>query len=252
MSHKDEVERHRMAYLKLSDMEAIMLYSALLVLMSSTFIMLRLGGGGSFPRPLNKEEETRCVERWVNHGDLEARNTLIEHNLRLVAHVMKKYYTSAEDGDDLISIGTIGLIKGVNTYRPDKGVRLATYASKCIENEVLMHFRSQKKSAGDLSLSDSIDLDGDGNSLSLIDVLSQEDEMLERIGDDELCVQLRSYVDTVLDDRESRIIKLRYGLDTGAPKTQRETADLLGISRSYVSRIEKKALEKLNQCFDER
>ena len=129
---------------------------------------------------------------------------------------------------------------------------MATYASKCIENEVLMHFRSQKKSAGDLSLSDSIDLDGDGNSLSLIDVLSQEDEMLERIGDDELCVQLRSYVDTVLDDRESRIIKLRYGLDTGAPKTQRETADLLGISRSYVSRIEKKALEKLNQCFDER
>lgn len=252
MSHKDEVERHRMAYLKLSDMEAIMLYSALLVLMSSTFIMLRLGGGGTFPRPLNKEEETRCVERWVNHGDLEARNTLIEHNLRLVVHVMKKYYTSAEDGDDLISIGTIGLIKGVNTYRPDKGVRLATYASKCIENEVLMHFRSQKKSAGDLSLSDSIDLDGDGNSLSLIDVLSQEDEMLERIGDDELCVQLRSYVDTVLDDRESRIIKLRYGLDTGAPKTQRETADLLGISRSYVSRIEKKALEKLNQCFDER
>ncbi len=136
----------------------------------------------------------------------------------------------------MISIGTIGLIKGVNTYRPDKGVRLATYASKCIENEVLMHFRSQKKSAGDLSLSDSIDLDGDGNSLSLIDVLSQEDEMLERVGDDELCYQLRGYVDTVLDDREAKIIKLRYGLDTGIPKTQRETADLLGISRSYVSR----------------
>ena len=152
----------------------------------------------------------------------------------------------------MISIGTIGLIKGVNTYRPDKGVRLATYASKCIENEVLMHFRSQKKSAGDLSLSDSIDLDGDGNSLSLIDVLSQEDEMLERVGDDELCYQLRGYVDTVLDDREAKIIKLRYGLDTGIPKTQRETADLLGISRSYVSRIEKKALEKLKQCFDER
>ena len=152
----------------------------------------------------------------------------------------------------MISIGTIGLIKGVNTYRPDKGVRLATYASKCIENEVLMHFRSQKKSAGDLSLSDSIDLDGDGNSLSLIDVLSQEDVMLERVGDDELCYQLRGYVDTVLDDREAKIIKLRYGLDTGIPKTQRETADLLGISRSYVSRIEKKALEKLNQCFDER
>lgn len=229
-----------------------MLYSALLVLMSSTFIMLRLGSGGAFPRPLSREEEAKCVERWVNEGDLEARNTLIEHNLRLVAHVMKKYYTSAEDGDDLISIGTIGLIKGVNTYRPDKGVRLATYASKCIENEVLMYFRSQKKSAGDLSLSDSIDLDGDGNSLSLMDVLSQEDESLERIGDAELCQQLRGFVDTVLDEREARIIKLRYGLDTGEPLTQRETAELLDISRSYVSRIEKKALEKLNQCFDER
>lgn len=229
-----------------------MLYSALLVLMSSTFIMLRLGSGGTFPRPLKKEEETRCVERWVNDGDLEARNTLIEHNLRLVAHVIKKYYTSAEDGDDLISIGTIGLIKGINTYRPDKGVRLATYASKCIENEILMHFRSHKKSAGDLSLSDSIDLDGDGNSLSLMDVLSQEDEMLDRIGDDELCMQLRQYVDTALTDREAAIIRMRYGLDTGQAKTQRETADRLGISRSYVSRIEKKALEKLNQCFDER
>ena len=114
-----------------------------------------------------------------------------------------------------------------------------------------MHFRSQKKSAGDLSLSDSIDLDGDGNSLSLMDVLSQEDEMLERVGDVELCRQLRSYVDTALEDREAQIIRLRYGLDTGVPKTQRETADILHISRSYVSRIEKKALEKLNECFDE-
>ena len=114
-----------------------MLYSALLVLMGSTFLMLRLGPGGTFPRPLTKEEENRCVERWVEQGDLEARNTLIEHNLRLVAHVIKKYYTSAEDMDDLISIGTIGLIKGINTYRPDKGVRLATYASRCIENAIL-------------------------------------------------------------------------------------------------------------------
>ncbi|MDD6502919.1 MAG: sigma-70 family RNA polymerase sigma factor [Oscillospiraceae bacterium] len=113
-----------------------MLYSALLVLMGSTFLMLRLGPGGTFPRPLTKEEENRCVERWVEQGDLEARNTLIEHNLRLVAHVIKKYYSSAEDMDDLISIGTIGLIKGINTYRPDKGVRLATYASRCIENAI--------------------------------------------------------------------------------------------------------------------
>ena len=114
-----------------------MLYSALLVLMGSTFLMLQLGPGGTFPRPLTKEEENRCVERWVEQGDLEARNTLIEHNLRLVAHVIKKYYSSAEDMDDLISIGTIGLIKGINTYRPDKGVRLATYASRCIENAIL-------------------------------------------------------------------------------------------------------------------
>ena len=114
-----------------------MLYSALLVLMGSTCLMLRLGPGGTFPRPLTKEEENRCVERWVEQGDLEARNTLIEHNLRLVAHVIKKYYSSAEDMDDLISIGTIGLIKGINTYRPDKGVRLATYASRCIENAIL-------------------------------------------------------------------------------------------------------------------
>ena len=114
-----------------------MLYNALLVLMGSTFLMLRLGPGGTFPRPLTKAEENRCVERWVEQGDLEARNTLIEHNLRLVAHVIKKYYSSAEDMDDLISIGTIGLIKGINTYRPDKGVRLATYASRCIENAIL-------------------------------------------------------------------------------------------------------------------
>ena len=229
-----------------------MLYSAILVLMSSTFIMLRLGGGGSFPRPLKKAEEEEYVTRWVEQGDLEARNLLIEHNLRLVAHVMKKYFVGPEETEDLISIGTIGLIKGINTYRPDKGVRLATYASKCIENEILMHFRSQKKSAGDLSLSDSIDLEGDGSRLSLMDVLSQEDELLEQVGDDEICQQLREYVDTVLDPRESRIIKLRYGLENGLPMTQRETAQAMGISRSYVSRIEKRALEKLNQCFDER
>ena len=229
-----------------------MLYSAILVLMSSTFIMLRLGGGGSFPRPLKKAEEEEYVTRWVEQGDLEARNLLIEHNLRLVAHVMKKYVVGPEETEDLISIGTIGLIKGINTYRPDKGVRLATYASKCIENEILMHFRSQKKSAGDLSLSDSIDLEGDGSRLSLMDVLSQEDELLERVGDDEICQQLREYVDTVLDPREGRIIKLRYGLENGLPMTQRETAQAMGISRSYVSRIEKRALEKLNQCFDER
>ena len=134
-----------------------MLASAFLLLLNGAFLSLRLGAGsGSFPRPLPAKEERRCVERWMQ-GDLEARNTLIEHNLRLVAHIIKKYYTSESEQDDLISIGTVGLIKGVSTYRPDKGVRLATYASRCIENEVLMHFRGSRKSAGDLSLSDSIE-----------------------------------------------------------------------------------------------
>ena len=141
----------------------------------------------------------------------------------------------AFDMDDLVSIGTIGLIKGINTYCPDKGVRLATYASRCTENEILMHFRSQKKSAGDVSLSDTLDVDGDGNSLSLMDIIAQEDDMADRIGHFEICSRLREYVDLVLDRREAQIIRLRYGLDGAPPKTQRETADACGISRSYVS-----------------
>ena len=167
-----------------------MLASAFLLLLNGAFLSLRLGAGsGSFPRPLPAKEERRCVERWMQ-GDLEARNTLIEHNLRLVAHIIKKYYTSESEQDDLISIGTVGLIKGVSTYRPDKGVRLATYASRCIENEVLMHFRGSRKSAGDLSLSDSIDTDSDGNSLSLMDVLADEEDMSERVVQTDLCRRL--------------------------------------------------------------
>ena len=223
----------------------------LLMLLGSGVMMLRLGSGGSFPKPLKPEEEERYVRQWVEQESLEARNILIERNLRLVAHVMKKYYTTGEDMDDLISIGTVGLIKGINTYRPDKGVRLATYASRCIENEVLMYFRAMKKTAGDVSLSDSLEYDGEGGSLSLMEVLCREDEALERVGDAQLLRQVRESVDTKLDPRQSEIIKLRYGLGGGQPLTQRETAKKLGISRSYVSRIEKKALEKLQQCFDE-
>lgn len=223
----------------------------LLMLLGSGVMMLRLGSGGSFPKPLKTEEEERYVRLWVEQGDLEARNILIERNLRLVAHVMKKYYTTGEDMDDLISIGTVGLIKGINTYRADKGVRLATYASRCIENEVLMYFRAMKKTAGDVSLSDSLEYDGEGGSLSLMEVLCQEDEALERVGHVQLLRQVRESVDTKLDERQSEIIKLRYGLGGTEPLTQRETAKRLGISRSYVSRIEKKALEKLQQCFDE-
>ena len=227
-----------------------MLASSFLLLLNGAFLTLRLSNqSGSFPRPLNSAEEREYVTRWCK-GDITARNVLIEHNLRLVAHIIKKYYTNENDQDDLISIGTIGLIKGISTYRPDKGVRLATYASRCIENEVLMHFRAQKKCAGDLSLSESIDSDGDGNAISLMDVLADEEDMTERIGTEELCERLRGLVSKALDERERRIITLRYGLSGETPLTQKETAKLCGISRSYVSRIEKKALEKLKEILE--
>ena len=227
-----------------------MLASALMMLIGGALLMLRLSPNGSFPNPLTKEEEAMYVQRWLD-GDIEARNVLVEHNLRLVAHIIKKYYTQTSDVDDLISIGTIGLIKGINTYRPDKGVRLATYASRCCENEILMYFRSLKKTAGDVSLSDAIDTDADGNSLSLMDILAQDEELSDRIGNFEICGKLRGYVDSVLTEREARIIKIRYGLDNMKPRTQRETAELCGISRSYVSRLEKKALEKLRVALGE-
>ena len=226
-----------------------MLESAILLLMNSLFLMLRISPGDSFPRPLSREKEREYLQRW-QQGDLEARNLLVEHNLRLVAHIVKKYY-SADDADDLISIGTIGLIKGVNTYRADKNVRLATYASRCIENEILMYFRSQRKSAGELSLSDALDVDGEGNGLFVMDVLAQEDDMAERIGSRELCRSLRALIGSSLDEREAQIIRLRYGLDGREPMTQWETARECGISRSYVSRLEKRAPEKLRRALEE-
>lgn len=228
-----------------------MFSSAFVLLMSGLLLSLRLGtGGGSFPRPLSAEEEREAVEAWVERGDLAARNTLVEHNLRLVAHIIKKYYAQTADQEDLISIGTIGLIKGVSTYRPDKKVRLATYASRCIENEVLMYFRSMKKSAGDVSLSDTIESDGEGNSLSLLDTLAEESDMAEDVSVAELCRETRESVEKVLEPREAEIIRLRYGLNGKKPLTQREVADACGISRSYVSRLEKKALEKLRRTLE--
>ena len=225
-----------------------MLENALFLLMNTLFLVLRIVPGDSFPRPLSRETEREYLERW-QAGDLEARNLLVEHNLRLVAHIIKKYYQS-DDMDDLISIGTIGLIKGVNTYKADKGVRLATYASRCIENEILMYFRSQKKTAGDVSLSEALDTDGEGTGLYLMDVVAMEDDMAEQIGNRELCRGLRETITRCLDDREARIIRLRYGLDGGTALTQAETAKRCGISRSYVSRLEKRALEKLRTELD--
>ena len=226
-----------------------MLGSMLTLLLNGAFLMLRLGsGGGSFPRPLSAEEERKYVAL-AAEGDEEARSILVEHNLRLVAHIIKKYYSAACDQDDLISIGTVGLIKGIASYRPDKGVRLATYASRCVENEILMFFRSQRKSAGDVSLSDALDSDGEGG-LSILDVLYEEDDILERLALREDSLRLRRFVSSELDRREREIITLRYGLGGDAPLPQREVAAKLGISRSYVSRLEKKALEKLRKKLE--
>ena len=228
-----------------------MLNTAFLLLLSGVIFSLRLGpGSGSFPRALRPEEEREFVLAWAERGDVAARNKLIEHNLRLVAHIVKKYFAAAADQEDLISIGTVGLIKAVSTYRPDKNVRLATYASRCIENEVLMFFRAQRKSASDLSLSDSIESDREGNALSIQDVLAEEDDMFDAVSTAELGRQVRTLVDEVLTPREAELVKLRYGLNGGAPLTQRETAARLGISRSYISRIEKKALEKLRRALE--
>lgn len=208
-----------------------------------------MGNAGSFPRPLKAEEEREYLERFAN-GDLEARNKLVEHNLRLVSHILKKYYVQAGDQDDLISIGTIGLIKGISTFKPDKKVRLATYASRCVENEILMHFRSQRKYQGDVSLSDSIDSDREGNALSLMDVISVEDDMLENLDARDSCAKVRRCVEHCLTEREAKVISLRYGLDGEGPRTQREIASSCGISRSYVSRLEKKALGKLREAME--
>ena len=221
---------------------------AFLLLMNSLLLMLRIVPGDSFPKPLSREEEERCISRW-EEGDVDARNLLVEHNLRLVAHIIKKYYTQAEEADDLISIGTIGLIKGINTYQRGKGVRLTTYASRCIENEILMYFRSRKKATGDVSLSDAIETDGDSGTLSLLDVVSQEEDLDEQLCESDLRARLREEIHRSLDKREEKIISLRYGLNGAEPLTQRETACLCGISRSYVSRIEKHALEKLRRAL---
>ena len=210
-----------------------MLETAFFVLMNSFLLMLRVAPGDSFPKPLSKDKEAEYLQRWQD-GDLEARNILVEHNMRLVSHIIKKYYQT-EDVEDLISIGTIGLIKGINTYKADKGVRLATYASRCIENEILMHFRSLKKTAGDVSLSETLDMYGEGEGLYLMDVVAQEDDLAEKLGSRELCIKIQELISKILDSREAEIIRLRYGIGGTDALTQRETAQRCGISRSYVS-----------------
>ena len=229
-----------------------MLSAALLLLCNSLFLSLHLSGSaGSFPKPLPAEQARACLARCAA-GDLEARNLLVEHNLRLVAHIIKKYYTQSADQEDLISIGTIGLIKAVNTFRPDRGIKLATYASRCIENEILMHFRAQRKVQGEVSLSDALETGTEGDALYLSDVVGEEDTMLEELQDKENRALLRRLIAEKLTKREADILRRRYGLDGRLPQTQRQVAAHYGISRSYVSRLEKKALGKLEEALRER
>lgn len=226
-----------------------MLSAAVWLLLGSMLHTLRLSGcGGSFPKPLSAEEERRYLAQ-AAQGDLEARNILIERNLRLVAHIIKKYYSHTADQEDLISIGTIGLIKGISSFDPSKGARLATYAARCVENEILMFFRAQKKSSSDVSLSEYLETGKDGNALSLMDVICTEEDLFDELSSREAYAKLYENIDNVLTEREREIIALRYGLGEHPPLTQREIAVKLGISRSYVSRIEKKALAKLEEAF---
>lgn len=213
------------------------------------FFALHVDNTSVFPRPLTKKDEEECFIK-MSQGDKSAKNKLIEHNLRLVAHIVKKYAQSASEQDELISIGTIGLIKAVSSFDYSKGAKFATYASRCIENEILMSFRAAKKSAGDVYINEPVETDKDGNTMSLIDLIDDGVDIHEQV---ELTIrskQLYRFLDSALDERETEIIIYRYGLYGSAPHTQNETAEKLGISRSYVSRIEKKALQKLKKMYD--
>ena len=223
--------------------------AAVWLMLSGLMYALQLSTG-SFPKPLTEEEESYYLDR-VEKGDIEARNILIERNLRLVAHIMKKYYAQTADQEDLISIGTIGLIKGITTFDRKKGARLATYAARCVENEILMYFRSQKKSSQDVSLSDYIETGTDGAALSLMDVVSADEDLLEQVDRKQQLQKLCVAVDSCLTEQEREVILHRYGLAGHKAKRQREVAKQIGISRSYVSRIEKRALQKLKAALEE-
>ena len=214
------------------------------------YFILNVSSAGSFPKPLSAKEEKELLQRMRQKQDMEARNRLIEHNLRLVAHIIKKYYSSGYDQEDLISIGTIGLIKAISSFDDSKGTRLATYAARCIENEIFMHFRCAKKSAQDVYMSDPIDTDKDGNALTLVDVIADEGDIVENLDIKLKTERLAEFLADSLTARERKIVELRYGLRGREPLTQREVSKLLNISRSYVSRIEKKALEKLKKRFE--
>lgn len=213
------------------------------------FFALHIESSAVFPKPLSKKEENECFEI-MSKGDSSARNRLIEHNLRLVAHIVKKYASGADEQDELISVGTVGLIKAVSSFDNSKGAKFATYASRCIENEILMQFRAAKKSAGDVYINEPVETDKDGNALTLMDLIDDGVDIHEQVDILIRSRQLYSFLTECLDKRELDIIVYRYGLYGSKPHTQNETAVKMGISRSYVSRIEKKAIGKLKKMFD--
>ena len=219
------------------------------ILKNIFFFALHIESSNVFPKPLSKKEEQECFIK-IAEGDRSAKNKLIEHNLRLVAHIVKKYVQTSSEQDELISIGTIGLIKAVSTFDYTKGAKFATYASRCIENEILMNFRATKKSAGDIYINEPVETDSDGNALTFIDLLDDGVDIHEQVDLIIRSKQLYSFLKDCLDDRELEIITYRYGLYGSIPHTQSETAKKLNISRSYVSRIEKKAIEKLRKMYD--
>ena len=224
------------------------MFSAILSFLSANilYFILHIQNSSSFPKPLSSKEEKEYIKRKLE-GDKQARAILIERNLRLVSHIVKKYYSKTNDTDDLISIGTIGLIKGIDSFDNSKGTRLATYASRCIENEILMYFRSLKKQSGDVMLSDAIETDKDGNPLTIEEIIADESDLADNLETKTYWQQTADYIKNMEDEREREIIILRYGLNNKKPLTQREVADRLNISRSYVSRIEKKVLNDIKK-----
>lgn len=212
------------------------------------FFALHIQKGSSFPPALNQKEEKELLEKFKN-GDFNAKNKLVEHNLRLVAHIVKKYYSNSDEQDDLISIGTIGLIKAINSFDESKGIRLATFASKCIENEILMYFRGKKRNSQEISISEPIDTDSEGNPLTLIDIISEDEDIADNIDLRIKSEKLYHFIEKIKDEREKTIIIMRYGLYNTIPMTQNQVAKKLNISRSYVSRIEKKVIEGLRKDF---
>ncbi|MCM1114897.1 MAG: RNA polymerase sporulation sigma factor SigK [Clostridium sp.] len=227
------------------------MFTAILSAISAHLIyfILHIQNTSSFPKPLTPKEEQEMLERMEN-GDKNARAVLIERNLRLVSHIVKKYYSKTNDTDDLISIGTIGLIKAIDSFKSDKKVRLATYASRCIENEVLMHFRSIKKQANDIYLNDTLEVDKDGNPLTIEDTISSDIDLADDLETKIQWEKIAKIIENLEDEREKEIVILRYGLNNKKPLTQREVAQRLNISRSYVSRIEKKVLNDIKKRVD--